>query len=144
MDHRRLLADIFHDVDLTAVGPMDSIDIVAQHPECRPDALAKRNLNPRFETAIGLAELAPGEQSGRGVVTSSVVSASESFLDRLNDQRSILNVRVCCSARIGLELVIAPAVAAKIKRQLCRINRRSSRAIELVAPHESPPCRLAD
>src|SRR5437660_10782285 len=75
MNNRRLLADIFHDVDLTAVGPMNSIDIVAQHPECRPDALAKRNLDPRFETAIGLAELGLREQSGRGIVATNFVRA---------------------------------------------------------------------
>ena len=64
VDHRRFPADILHDVDLTAVGPVNRIDIVAQHPECRPDALPKRNLDPRFEAAIGLAEFILSEQSG--------------------------------------------------------------------------------
>ena len=65
---------------------MNSIDIVAQHPERRPDALAKRNLDPRFDTAIGLAELVLREQPGRGIVASYLVGAGKRFLDRFDDE----------------------------------------------------------
>src|SRR5438067_604983 len=123
MDHRRFPADIFHDVDLAAVGPMNSIDIVAQHPERRPDALAKRNLDPGFDTAIGLAELVLRQQPGGSIVATNLVSAGKSFLDRIDDQRAVLTVRVCWAARIGFEFVVAPTLTTKIKGPLGRINR---------------------
>src|ERR1700728_330252 len=53
MDHRWFLADILHDVDLAAGGPLDSLDIGTQHPKCRPDPLSPRNLDARFETPVG-------------------------------------------------------------------------------------------
>src|ERR1041385_2474212 len=75
VDHRWFPADILHDVDLAAVGPMCCIDVIAQQPKCRPDTLAKRNPDSCFETAVGLAELVFREHSGRVLVASYIVSA---------------------------------------------------------------------
>src|SRR5205823_9637640 len=80
MNDRWFLADVLHDVDLAAVGPAGRPNIVTQHPKCRPDPLAIRNLNSRLETSVGLAELVPGEQSCRSIVASNVVRASQRFL----------------------------------------------------------------
>src|SRR2546430_2148857 len=143
MNNRRLLADIFHDVDLATVGPVRGIDIRTQQPKCRPDALAIRNPDSCLKPSIGLAEFILSEQPGRSVVATNFVRAGESFLYRIDDQRTILKVRVCCAARVGFEFVVAPTVAAKIKGPLGRISRRSVGAIELVAPHQRPPCRIA-
>src|SRR5690349_8798601 len=115
VDHRRFPADILHDVDLAAVGPVNGIDVVAQQPECRPDALAIRDLDSGFETAIGLAELVLGEQSGRGVVASYLVSAGKLFLDRFDDERTVFHMCVCCATRIGLKFVVTPTLPANIK-----------------------------
>src|SRR5689334_8210702 len=115
MNYRRLLADVLHNVDLAAVGPMNSIDVITQHPECRPDALAKRNLDSCFEAAIGLAELVLREHSGRGVGASYVVSAGKSFFYRFDDQRTVFKMRVCSAARIGFEFVVTPTLPANIK-----------------------------
>jgi hypothetical protein len=60
MDHRRLLADIFHDVDLATRRPLLLVDVVAQHPERRPHSLSARNLDSGFEAAIGLRKLVGG------------------------------------------------------------------------------------
>src|SRR5579864_6741536 len=50
--HCRLLADVLHDVDLTALGPADFADVISEHPECRPDPLPLRDLDAGFEASI--------------------------------------------------------------------------------------------
>src|SRR5947207_12020104 len=108
MNNRRLLADIFHDVDLATLGPARCIDVLTQQPICRPDALAVRSPDSGFKPSIGLAEFILSEQPGRSVVASCVVSAGKSFLDRIDDERAVLHMRVCCAARIGFEFVVTP------------------------------------
>lgn len=44
--------EVLHDVELAARGPADGADVLAQHPESRPDALAKRELDPRNNPPI--------------------------------------------------------------------------------------------
>ena len=138
MNDRRLLADIFHDVDLAAVRPVSSIDVVTQHPKCRPDTLAVRNLNSRFKPSVSLAELILGEQSCRSVIASYVIRAGESFLNCFDYELATVLIRVYGSTRIGLEFVVAPAVAADIKGPFAGINRRAVGAVELVAPNQAP------
>src|SRR5947207_4131329 len=123
MNNRRLLADIFHDVDLATLGPARCIDVRTQQPKCRPDALAIRNPNSCFKPSIGLAEFILSEQPGRSVVATNFVRAGESLLYRIGDQRTILKVRVCCAARTGLECAVAATVAPRLKGPLGRLNR---------------------
>src|ERR1035438_2332745 len=72
----RLLADIFHDVDLAAVGPTDLGYVIAHRPERRPDALPVRELDAGFDLAIGGGELAFGLETARGVVTGFVFQSA--------------------------------------------------------------------
>ena len=59
--HRgRLSADVFHDVDFAALRPADALDVVAKHPERRPEALPAWDANARLESAVGLSEVAFG------------------------------------------------------------------------------------
>ena len=80
MNDRRLFTDVFHDVDLAAVGPVGSIDVVTQHPKCRPDTLAVRDLNSRLKPSVCLAELILSEQSCGSVVANYLVRPGERFL----------------------------------------------------------------
>src|SRR5260370_29457557 len=142
MNDRRLLTDIFHDFDLTARGPAGRIDIVTQHPERRPDTLAVRDPDSRFKPAVGLGELILSEQSRRCVFASSVIRPRESFLERLDYQQATVAIRVCIAARIGLQFVVTPTVAANIKPPLFRIHPRAPRAIEIATPHQFPHPRI--
>src|SRR5437763_11987052 len=102
MDHGRFPADIFHDVDLTTVGPMNLIDIVAQHPKRRPDALAVGNLNSRFEAAIGLAEFILRDQPCRCVVASYVVWSGKCFLNWFDYEFAGYPIRIFILVCVGL------------------------------------------
>src|ERR1700704_5017159 len=98
---RRFLPDVFHDVDLAAIGPACGIDIVAQHPKGRPQALTVRYLESCFKSSIGLAELIPGEQSGRSVVALLPIKTGESFLESFDYQHPTFEIRVCSPIRIS-------------------------------------------
>src|ERR1700682_6083882 len=43
---------ILHDVQLTTGGPAHRPDVFTQHPESRPDTLAKRKLDPGLNPAV--------------------------------------------------------------------------------------------
>src|SRR3989442_12321433 len=142
VNDRRFLSNIFHDVDLAAVRPASSTNIVTQHPERRPDALAVRDFDSRFKPSVGLAEFILGKQSCRSVVASYVIRAGESFLNCFDYELATVLIRVYGSTRIVLKFVVAPAVAADIKGQFAGINRRAIGAVELVAPNQAPYRRI--
>lgn len=112
---RRFLTDIFHDVDLAAVRPASGVDVVTQHPKCRPDPLAVRDLDSRVKPSVGLAELVLSEQSCRTVIAGYVVRPGKGFFERFNYQPAILDIRVCSAARVGFQFVVTPAVAADVE-----------------------------
>src|SRR5439155_5132076 len=71
--HRlRLAADVLHDVDLAGARPTDGVDVVAEHPERRPDPLAARDPDARLEAAECLVELPLCLEARRGVRTRAV------------------------------------------------------------------------
>jgi hypothetical protein len=107
--------DSFHDVDLAAVRPASSVDVVTQHPKCWPDTLAVRDLDSGFKPSVGLAELVLCEQSCGSVVAGDFVRPRKGFLERFDYQPTILDIRVCCAAGIGFQFVVTPAVTADIK-----------------------------
>src|SRR5260370_23072489 len=135
---RRFLANMFHDGDLDASGQAAGTDVVAQHPECRPDTLAVGDLNSCLKPSVGLSELILSEQSGRSVVASYAVGPGKGFLERFDYQQTAFDMRVDCAVGISLEFVVTPTVSANIKGPLARIDRRAAGTIELVTPHQAP------
>src|SRR5207249_6633995 len=104
MNDRRLFTDVFHDVDLAAVGPMDSIEVVTQHPKCRPNSLPVRDLNSRLKPSVRLAELILGEQSCGSVVANYLVRPGEIFLERLDYEQATIEMGVFRSEEHTSEL----------------------------------------
>ena len=133
-----LVANIFHDVDLPAFWPTVFRYVVAEHPERRPDALTFRDLDTRFESAIRLGEKILRLESRRSVVASDAIRASEFFLLSGDDQIAVLDFHVLRARSVGLELLIAPAVAAKIVCPLSRIGGRAVGRREFIGPSERP------
>src|SRR5437899_311741 len=119
VDRARLLADVFHDVDFAASGPVDGSDVVAKHPESGPHSLSGGNFDARFEAAIGLAEEALSFEASRGVVAHGAATAGErGLVHRGNDQVAALHLSILREVCIALEFVVAPTVAAGVIRPL--------------------------
>ncbi len=79
VNDRRLPANVFHDIDLTAIWPACRTNVVAQHPKRRPDSLSKRYFDSRFKPPEGLRELEPGKQPRRSVITAIAVRTGKRF-----------------------------------------------------------------
>src|SRR5690554_1862493 len=60
--------DMFHNVYFAAVGPGDTREIGAQHPEGRPQALSHWYGNPRFNFSVFKLPFVLGCYTGRGVI----------------------------------------------------------------------------
>src|SRR5258706_818156 len=115
MNDRRFPANILHDVNLAAVWPASGVDVVTQHPKCRPDTLPVRYLDPCLKPSVGSAELVLSEQSCRRVVAGYAVRPGKRFLEHLDYQPAIIDIRVCTMARIKFPIPGFPAVAARLQ-----------------------------
>src|SRR5207249_680699 len=125
-----LLADVLHDVDLTACGPPDVLAGLGKHPEGGPQTLPAWDLKARLYAAVPPRAYTCRLQSSRRVVT-----VAEPLTSSLDDQVAALYTRVLGAVGIELELAVPPAVAANLPHQSPRVE---GRAVELVVPHELP------
>ena len=135
VNRSRLLTDVFHDVDFAARGPADFVDVIAEHPEGGPHALAVRNLDACFEASIGLGEFAQGLKSGRGVVSCDALRTSVIFRQRRDHQVPLSNRHIRVAIGVVLEFLVAPALAPGFKNPFGAIDGGS---IEFVAPDQRP------
>src|SRR5262249_18013675 len=83
-------ADVFHDVDLAAGGPVRRGNVITEHPEGGPDTLSEGDLNARLESAIALAEEPLRLESRRRVVALNADKAGEALASGFNDQHPLL------------------------------------------------------
>ena len=116
VDNCRFLPDVFHDVDFAASRPSRLVNIIAQHPECRPHSLSVGNLDARFKAAILLFKLARSLHPRGSVIARDTIRSGISFLQCGDNQRTILNLRVLRAVRIVLKFVVAPTIAAGLQR----------------------------
>jgi len=108
MNDRRLLADVFHDVDLAAGGPTGGSYVIAQASKmrardpCPNGILIRASKRPKAWVNLflvsNLAEV--NSEFGR--------RPSESFLKRFNNQESAFLIRVCSPTGIGLKVRCYP------------------------------------
>src|SRR4029077_17295227 len=101
-----------HDVDFAATRPSQGAAVIAQHPERRPYSLPVRNLDARFKAAILLLKLARGLHPRRSVVARDTVGPGVCFLQRGDNQRTILYLHVLRATGVILQFVVAPTVAS--------------------------------
>ena len=99
--------DRFDDVDFTAGGPSDGIEVLAEHPECWPDSLAGRECNAGFYRAVLECKLAFGEHTCGGVLLPFVI-----FFLGADMQDAVLDVGVLFTACVVFPFVVAPAACA--------------------------------
>ena len=135
-----------HDVDLPGLRPADLLDVVAEHPERRPEARGTGNLDARLDPAVlELAEV-PREQARRRELARAVVAALRAVGPQDRDDEVALAVGrgVRRAGGVGLELVVPPAheadrrAVAEVVPPGRRVRGRAGRAVELVAPGELP------
>jgi hypothetical protein len=137
VDGGGLFADVLHDVDFAALGPADRIDVVAEHPERGPDALAVRDFDAGLEAAESLrVEPLRFEASGR-VFASDVVGAFVIFFACGDDEIAVFDVGVFRTICVGLEFVVTPATAAEVVSPFFRVGSGTVRAVEFVGPDQS-------
>src|SRR3979490_3181038 len=82
VDRGRFAADVFQDIDLPTVRPANLLDLVAKHPERRPQSLTVRNLDARLDAAIGHFEAAQRVDARRCELPSDAVETGVVFFER--------------------------------------------------------------
>src|SRR5690606_19600317 len=96
-------ADILHDVDLAARGPVDFGDVRAEHPDGRPRASPGGELGADLDAAVR-----PGGPTLRGQARRGDLGASIWLLSRLDDEVPALDAGIFATRpRIVLRLVVA-------------------------------------
>ena len=137
MDGARLSADILHDVDFAALGPANGGNVVAQHPESRPHALPRWNLDARFKPAVSLIEKTLRFDPRRSVTVHRAVATSVAWLlTSCKDEIPALDLGVLSQVGVTLEFLVAPALSARIVIPFGGIWSGTIGAIELIAPDE--------
>src|SRR6185369_5635527 len=138
VNDRGLPADVFHNVDLAAGGPVGGVDVISQHPKRRPKTLTKGNPEARFEPSVLSCEFAFGSQTRRSVIACHVVNAGIPFLNGFNDQGSLRLIGVVNAVRVVLQFLISPSVPANLRGPPGRIDRRVVSRVEFVTPNQTP------
>src|ERR1700722_19214038 len=128
------LADVFHNVDFTALGPAYGGDVFSEHPEGGPHALAFGDFDAGFDATVGLGEEALRFQAGGSVVAGDAVGGGVDFLLRGDDEIAFFDVGVFGAVGIGLEFVIAPTFAAQVVSPFGGIGRGTVGRGEFIAP----------
>jgi hypothetical protein len=132
----RLFTDVLHDVDLAALGPADRVDIIAEHPEGGPDALAFGDFDARLETSESLGEEALRFQARGCVFAGDVVGAFVLFFARGDDEIAVFDVGVLATICVGLEFVVAPAATAEIVSPFFWVGKGAVGGVEFVGPDQ--------
>src|SRR5262245_9504476 len=127
---RRLPADVLHDVDLAASRPPDAADVVAEHPESRPNALAARDLQTRRESTIRVVEF-PRRLEFRGRV---IATAVRLFLGRDHEVAVAVHGGVVRPVPVELELVVSEPVTLVDEVPFRRVDLAPLWTVGLVVP----------
>src|SRR3989442_16029624 len=133
VDQGWLAADIFHDINLPAHGPVYRGDICAQRPERWPEALAPGNLYPRLDAAV-----CPGHFPLRFQPCRSVTAAEVTLLARFDHQLTVLDADVVGTGGVVFKFIVAPAPRASVVPPFGRIRQAAVRLRELVGPNQRP------
>ncbi len=108
--------------------------VLAQHPERGPHSLPFWDFDARLDAAVGLGEEALCFEAGGSVVARYAVSPRIGFFLRGDNEISFFDVGVFGAVGVGLEFVIAPALAAKVVGPFGGIGRGAVRTGEFIAP----------
>jgi hypothetical protein len=136
VDGGGFLADVFHDVDFAALRPARCRDVLAEHPERGPHALAFRNFYAGFDAAVSLNEETLRFEACGSVVACYAVGAGEGFFLRGDYEISFFDAGIFFAIRVGLEFLVAPAFAAEVVGPFFGIGGGAVRTVEFVGPDQ--------
>ena len=107
---------MFHDVGFAAGWPGDGGDVVAEEPECRPDALATgRQLDAGLEAPVGLREESLSVDARGRVVARDAICPGKVLFPRRDDEVAVSLLRIDRTTGVTLQLIIR-IVSARLKR----------------------------
>src|SRR5215204_3932826 len=89
MDHVRIKADVFHDVDLTTVGPRSVCPVGGKHPNRGPGTTPGRQLRTHLDATVSPITFAFGDKP-RGCV----LTALPSFFSCFDNPMAVLDACV--------------------------------------------------
>ena len=127
----RLVAQDFHDVDLTALRPLTVVRLVLRHhPERRPETLSFGDLGgDDYLTVHEVGLVLTLDLAGSIVIVAVLVGR----LDGLDVQAAVLDVDVLLGIRVFLQFVVGPPRITELFVPLGLIELVS---VELVAPEK--------
>ena len=102
-----LMANEFHNISLSAGRPTHLAKVCAEHPKCRPNALAFREFGPYVDSPVLEFALAL-----RGNPRRSIVGAAEGLLAGRNNHAAVFKANVARATAVELKLVVAPTAVA--------------------------------
>jgi hypothetical protein len=94
------------------------------------------NFDARFEASEGPSEEALRFEPRGRVFAGDVIGAFVFFLARSDDEVAVFDVGVLRAICVGLEFVIAPAVAAEVVGPFFGVGSGAVGAVEFVGPDE--------
>ncbi len=136
------LPDAFHNVHFAACRPLNGGDVVAESPECGPEALAFGHLDAGLQASILKALQALALHPRGGVNAVCRVARRDVQIAVVSD----ISIGICrvtgrggrSVGAVGFELLVAPPVSAGVVGPVVRARRRTRRGpVEFVAPEES-------
>ncbi len=133
VDRARVEAQLLHDVDLAAGGP-----VVAHQPDGRPDAARAAEPGADFEEAVGPARRAVGDQTRRAIGLAAVIGILRQALGtRFNNQLAVVDAGILRSVgRIVLGFAVEPTVAVAPGVVAPFAGRGHRAVVELIRPHK--------
>ncbi len=96
--------------------------VVAEQPEGGPDAFADGELDAGLDASVFLGEVILGVDAGGGVVARNAVGTGEVFFLGGDDEVAVLLLDVGGAAGVGLEFIVAEALATGDDDPLCGVG----------------------
>ena len=115
-------------------------DVVAQHPESRPEALSRRHLDARFYASV-LETLQPLSLQSRGGVVALGVLARHDVQVAVGPDKTVWLSRIAgrslgAIGAVCLKFMVAEAVVARIEGPVCRVGSALGGGHKVIAPYQ--------
>gem|GEM_PF-5555617 len=136
MDGARLLTAVLHDIDLATIWPTNRIDVISQHPECRPHSLPIGQLHACLDPTVAGLKFGLGLDAGRSIVQTPI-----GFLPGDDGQISCsIQGGILRPVRVVFQLIVAPTriIPPIVKDPFGGIGQLPAGSVEGILPDQLP------